>query len=556
MRVSARGFGGVIFGNEIHADPAQPKPVLVTFVKRADDSQTPTPDGQVWGHLQFEFADKSTGFSVPVREQHAIASCRLISDKSGAHQGEGIGLVGFEGRTLLGKVENGQVKTEVIGYSFYVHPAVEKLQLSRALMVVDSSHFKSNKQNVAQILRAKINDTGDAAALNAFDRWLTGSWGNYKFVDRPLRIMRAKTGLVSAKAVSSGTKASSQPDDDIFIDFSPVVAPRRNETEQQISSRREAQRRESAPLTSLMLHSLVRVSEDFRELNDFAEVLALYRYVAAAAGRCSSSDVVTKNERKTPYGSLFVEKTGKLIFGPPDIVMRTAMLESVKTAANSIVAGKAASLRQLNQNTYKWYQRELADDIATRLVDNTVYRVAPESRMANFFNFTEDAKDSKEENPLGKPPSELFSQLLEPEAGAIYKRENERLSKERQERMFVLFSLGTTEAKSSAKERAFFTEKEIDSYLSASRTAKLAGEKAWDKHLSASDEDARFEAWQKAEAVSDRIRRALAKKVDAAHASQVEELDRRMGVAHLQSVVQKLQELWLSFELAGVSLSD
>jgi hypothetical protein len=364
MRRVPFGHGGVVLGAEVTSAPDLPQIVTLSFVPRESLSVTPGPNSQAWGHLLLTFEDATTGYSAPVRKDHAVAAARLAF-ASDAAEGQGFGLAGIEtgrgSRAVLGTVTKAGLRVELTGHGFLVNPAVARLPLAKEVMMVDATGFN---RSISDDLLDALKGRQSVHRIEEYRNWFASPRGFFKFTDRPVRIERSGDGLITARA-RLGTSAIDRDGKmpHLYLDFQ---AFREGKPVDDFAS----------PL-SLMLASLfgdlIEVSPDFRSLNDFVEVLAIFRL--ANRHQATWYGVEDVAEHIYPYGSLFRRGPSHYVFGPSSYALNVSLLERVEQEARGLLSDAPPTLAAEHARVFASWQGSVAKGLARSLLGQMQQRV-------------------------------------------------------------------------------------------------------------------------------------------------------------------------------------
>jgi hypothetical protein len=407
MRMMSGGFGGVIFGATVSRDPKLPDVVSLTFVPRENDAKSGAGDG-AWGHLELVFADGSRGFSGPVRAQHAVTAQRLVFDQASFAKGAAVGLAGYDGPAFQAHVDatTGFVdRDDSPGFSFIIAPAIERMNLARCLMVIDASGFVPEFQSdIQSTLKQQKISVADSSKLRA---WFTIRKGQYKFTDMPVIIKRNPAGLIMAVPVASGS-ARLHAQNGVFLDFQALVPE--TDPDEEASPEKKARNhptnqafinRQMAQLLPTVLPLLLRGSSEYREVNDFVEVVDIFRYVKDSGGIVTSR--IQSPQSAYPYGSVFVVGENRYQFGPPATMLELRLLDDVQAYADKVAAGGTPAIAALNKDMYKWSSSFASVSVARHLM--TLASISP---VAQQYEASATAASlSVSDPPLSSPEKQI-----------------------------------------------------------------------------------------------------------------------------------------------------
>jgi hypothetical protein len=258
MSEVVEGFGGIVFGNDVSADPHLPKIGSISFQK-SDTGQT--------GSLVYHFADHDPLTFDNVRVEDAYAAYHIVYQTlSGVppfQPGKGIGLMSLEENTPS-IVCDGNVRTvkQSTRFNVVLHPALANLDLGWAAIMVDSLPIEPELITRSFIKRG-LGDESALAIKNLFLSMETRSFvHNWKVVDVPLKVAMDHGSLV----VSNSVDDSSIPVGirrTAFIEMRPMF-------NKGFNPQFARDFYQDVPI-------LTQGSRDYERLNTFAAVLAIVR---------------------------------------------------------------------------------------------------------------------------------------------------------------------------------------------------------------------------------------------------------------------------------------
>jgi hypothetical protein len=258
MAEAVEGFGGVVFGNQVSADPGLPRITSVSF----DGSST-----KAVGLLTYHFADQSALSFENVSLEDAYASYHMVFERVGGveptESGKGVGLISLDDNTPSFTCDKAALKvTESSKFNVVLHPALASLDLGWAAVMVDALPIEPDL--IETIVRQSGAGEDQALAIkNLFLSMHTPSFvHNWKVVDVPLTV--GSNG--GALAVWRSGPDSSIPVGlrrTAFIEMRPML-----EKGFDVGFARNFY--QYVPI-------LTRASRDYDRLNRFASVLAVVR---------------------------------------------------------------------------------------------------------------------------------------------------------------------------------------------------------------------------------------------------------------------------------------
>jgi hypothetical protein len=281
MASSFRGFGGVVFGNEVKAEVG-PSRLFSIFIGESDTPGMVT----VWCH----FEDGMAGLP-NVRAGDAYAAAEIYYPSKDTYTppsaSEGVGLVGIEDAVPYVDCHSSGV-TAKRGKQFNVvmHPALKDLDLAWAALTTDMAPIEPE----ALVERARLGKTASAeTASEAIERLFNSlesqtevSLGTWKIVDVPMTISR-KGNVLSISRTADGT--ADFPEGLLKNAFLEM----RNMTVNQLQAMFMDILGEEAILKNeydldfanefyRLLPVLTKISADYERMNRFAPVLGLFRW--------------------------------------------------------------------------------------------------------------------------------------------------------------------------------------------------------------------------------------------------------------------------------------
>ncbi len=293
MSRGVRGFGGIVFGNKVTTGEGIPLGLETISYSPGEDPTN--------GVLVFRFADQTVLSSTKVHRQDAYAAHQMIYSGvelngqlilASQEPDEGIGLVGVDNNVPY--IDPGP--DLIIGGSRFrvvLHPALLNLDLGWSALMVDvlpiqPTHILRQIERDTYLL---TDDQRDAARLHLrrlFESMDTrGALGTWKIVDVPMTVIRRGDGDGLAVIRSAdqqndwpvGLRRSS------FIEMHVIVV---TDVEEFNLARLLGTENGLDELTSFdatfsdafyrSVPMLVRASYDYKRVNDFARVLALFRW--------------------------------------------------------------------------------------------------------------------------------------------------------------------------------------------------------------------------------------------------------------------------------------
>lgn len=252
MRISARGPGGVLFGNVIDLSKVA-KPTDLIWVPEPLAS----PDATAWGHFDVVLDGGQVVMTRRMRAEDAYAALEIVDGRKGVFapfdvaRQEGVGLASVipDLRNVLSS-----------GSEFMtVHPAIYGFQLGDAAALADAIGFAMSPEAFRRYLaEANVPELAIERAL----RWQTAEKGWYKILDAPLWIV-TDSGSVTVERMAA-PKLPVSLRKVAFLDFQALD----DDSNKPIAS----------PDFYPSVPALVQAFPAFERLNSFAETFAIVRW--------------------------------------------------------------------------------------------------------------------------------------------------------------------------------------------------------------------------------------------------------------------------------------
>ncbi len=331
---SARGFGGVVFGNQVSADPNLPAPVWATWLDgEAEDSL---------GSLLFHFVDGSERIAGAISPEDVYIAHRLlfVSEPPPVEPGEAVGLVGLEARDDHFELVNDEVVASGRRFAVAIHPALADLDLGWAALMADAWPIADEK--LLETVGPRVEDS-EAEALAD---WLANLPGNWKLIDVPLTVV-GETGLLGVERTPDSEQTWP-----VTLRRQAFLAMQRFEGELN-----ETSLAGSDPFYPLV-PALVRGCSDFRRLNDFAAVYALLRW-ARGEGAAFYGPPSRPREVPTP-GALIVgdDRLEPAEAGPGEA--RGELAEDLLERLDELAGQSGLGVQELQRDVSQRVARSLA----------------------------------------------------------------------------------------------------------------------------------------------------------------------------------------------------
>jgi hypothetical protein len=250
MRVKRGGFGGVIFGNKVVDETNLPSLKQIRFIA----TEHLSPDGMPMGALEFIFEDGSEYVESSVLIEDILAANEIVFGKENEYtKGDGIGLAGIENSIFY---PDSSSRWEVV-----VHPAIANFELGWAALFSDVFPIASN-----EMLEKLKEGSSEDDFYTGFLWSLLSTPQTWKIVDVPLAInIEENTLQLYRLDLPDSSRVSNA-----YITmqgFNDELSP--NEEK----------------LFYKIVPSLTNSIYEFHRINEFARVLALFRWAKEKGGK-------------------------------------------------------------------------------------------------------------------------------------------------------------------------------------------------------------------------------------------------------------------------------
>lgn len=271
MARGRRGFGGVVFGNDVARAPGMSRIRTVVF--------EPWPDSE-FGWVRVELADGDQALLGPISAEHAAAAQSMVSgridDMAPWTPGDGIGLVGIENQGLVASCDAGtRTVRQGAEFSVVLHPALIDRQLGWSALVVDAQPIAPEPLiEGAADLTSELRHLFDSIG---HDR----SVGTWKVVDVATRLEVSDGRLVLTRSDGSFPTGLSATG---FLEMRPVTSSgdvTRPVVEYDPSEDEDGYDQTFAENFYRLLPALTGSSFDYDNLNRYAAVFSVVRHAAS-----------------------------------------------------------------------------------------------------------------------------------------------------------------------------------------------------------------------------------------------------------------------------------
>ncbi len=349
MVMRVRGFGGVVFGNEVSAPASLPSVIGVSWLSGGVAPAPTSPDvSEQWGRLIFRLKDGQTLMSHFVRAD-AVAAAKAVTIGHPDRNDNALGLVGFTGQFVVDSPDSDNDK--MMGLSFVVHPDFVATRLGHSMMVLDTLPM------IAEQFVRQVADSGmskqQADLLSDILGGKFGALGQYKFTDVKLEINADETRVVSVRRMESDA-----PDAKPELRSTAYITL--------LSFDGDHPRRENTIPIYPIIPVLIQVSDPFARANEFAEVFALLRWAKANGAKWFGPD--PESPKVQAATALVVGDDGNYTFGPSAAAMSQAMAKRFYGQAKAIaVKSGNACLIGITDDFYAEFSALIVSSDAIRI---------------------------------------------------------------------------------------------------------------------------------------------------------------------------------------------
>jgi hypothetical protein len=340
MAEAVEGFGGIVFGNQVSAAPDLPKVVSVSFDRGPATNS---------GLITYHFANSSSSSFGNVLVEDAYAAYHMVFEGIGGviptELGKGVGLVSLNDNAPTFVCEKDTLKvTESSKFNVVLHPALANIDLGWAAVMVDALPIEPD------LIRTTVRENGlsedeELAVKNLFLSIHTPSFvHNWKVVDVPLTVGLDGNSLVVRRSgedpsIPIALRRAS------FIEMRPML-------EKGFDSEFARNFYQYVPI-------LTKGSRDYRRLNDFAGVLAVFR-LAKMEGAVFPSPPPSPHSTPTP-DAIQISKNSITAVAP---FVRGGALTAALAKANHCIAEATSTFPQLRQRLDEMKKLETEHDKA------------------------------------------------------------------------------------------------------------------------------------------------------------------------------------------------
>ena len=305
MRVSGRGFGGVVFGNTVTSE-LNNKPSQLIWVADGDSG---------WGHFDVVLTEGTVVMTRRMRQNELYAAWEIVNGKLPEfgpldliHQ-EGVGLASVVRREVGPNEPN-----------MLVHPALYGLEIGNAAAMADAIGFKMGSEAFRHHLTAA---SVSPEAIEKATSWHDMDKGYYKILDAPLRITMFD-GLLRTERMNSDEDYPLKLRQVGFLEFQAL-----DDDDKPISK---------TPFYEI-LPALVTAFPAFERLNSFAETFAIIRWAKLSGATITPPPEVKPTEALL---RLMLAPDGDLFQSSPDASVGTwaaiRLADIARTTEGALVA--------------------------------------------------------------------------------------------------------------------------------------------------------------------------------------------------------------------------
>jgi len=285
MSRSAKGFGGIVFGNKVSSASGTPHPTSVQYQRGAS----------IVGKLIVHFADGHPAQLEGVTLENVLAAYEMVYDPppgiDPVVSDQGTGMVGIDENTA-GLASQSSDFAVAAMFKVLLHPSLVNKALGWAFVRVDAMPIERG------LLRKSIPAAADAPVTAAVEQlWDTlshpDSIGTWKIVDVPIQISiltnLQPAMVVPLRAVDEslnypiGLRKSAFVEMNHFLlDKQDAAIPDAMKTEVDATLADSFYR---------LLPGLVQISPDYAEVNNFARILAVVRWAKESGASFDTSSL-------------------------------------------------------------------------------------------------------------------------------------------------------------------------------------------------------------------------------------------------------------------------
>ena len=344
IRLSSRGFGGVILGNEVEATSIESKPMWFEWIELARDNAGLSDNSQILGVFRVFFADGTQAITEPSNRAFAHAAANLVFEGvPGAvaaldtHNGDAVGLVGYAGTKNFHYLEKGIVKRSAEeARTFVVHPSIAGLTLGESAVLVDAIPF-TMAEKLEDAFNLYVDTLPNKTSLKtSFRNWLYDSdRSTYKFQDVPLSIKRDDKGVLRLERTIAATDHA---DWNSELRQTSYITFQKFDRDWNPSDEGDPPFYHFSPI-------LIEVWPNFRHLNDFAGLLAVLRWLKTSDAEFIGeiAEPVSRPVRTT----LVADQSGLLYLERPIYEIDLDLAEEVNQVSENFIATLDPQARQV-----------------------------------------------------------------------------------------------------------------------------------------------------------------------------------------------------------------
>lgn len=324
-RVAVRigGFGGVVFGNSVKA-LGIPPPKTISYSAEGSN-----------GKLTITFGDGTAASLEDVSVDEVSAAHAIVYKNVGSDPDDpadaAIGLVSLNPVSLR-DCPGGKARYSS-AFDVLLHPALVDSDLGWSVLYADALPIAGERMRTTIAKRIPENASA-LLAVEAFGRHAM----NWKITDAPL-VIRAAGGRLSVERDATDTPYPEPLRRSAHIEFRPFT----DAGYELFDSDEESEEPGPDQFLGTQLYwntpALLRVFDDYRKLNAFAGVLAVFRWAHSAKAQVASS-IPAPTKVSTPEAIMIVDEEITPIRGFTDAEMKRRIVDRCVPATTSPVPKK------------------------------------------------------------------------------------------------------------------------------------------------------------------------------------------------------------------------
>jgi len=362
----AGGLGGVVFGNSVSSMPVIGKPIAIQWIPSGNDSTSPDIPGRVM--ILFQVGRDGRRIVIarsygPVRLEDAYAAYKIAFSENGManwSQGNAVGLFGLADRTETFDCNQSEIENKGVRWRVIMHPALTNLKLGWSAMMVDSLPI------ARETFAAQLTANADSQQRERIDHWMSSIPGTWKFYDAPLEIRAAGGRIVLSPSDDRSVRArrSYLRVKGFLADLGPLQAASFQQGFVEL------------------LPTILEASEDYARLNNFAAVLALFRW--AAKNQATFAGAIPRPAEYPTAASLVIQQDDQ--FRAADEFTPDKVRSGLRAEVQRCLQTVTAEFPPLAQAVLK-EQQSLYEKAADELVPaaETIYKINDEHGRLEYL---------------------------------------------------------------------------------------------------------------------------------------------------------------------------